>query len=151
MAKNNTDKIIEFIALYNQLIWILCPSISALHLHYIDSTFKFRLRTAEHIKQAIEDRLNACDIDKQWVDVILHDNLRNMKKAVDDMEVTSVGRVSHTHQLAVHEGLLSQCSVTHSPANTRKAICQCWNSICRIRKSHMNVHTLFQQNKKKNP
>ena len=28
--------------------------------------------------------------------------------------------VSDTLQLAVLEGLLSQCSVTHSPANTRK-------------------------------
>ena len=27
---------------------------------------------------------------------------------------------SHTLQLAVHEGLLSQCSITDSPANTRK-------------------------------
>ena len=47
------------------------------------------------------------EIDKQHVHVILRDNVRNMKKAVDDMEVPSVGCVSHTLQLAVHEGLLS--------------------------------------------
>ena len=35
------------------------------------------------------------------------------------MEEPSVGCVSHT-SAAEHEGLLSQCSVTHSPANTRK-------------------------------
>ena len=35
------------------------------------------------------------------------------------MEVPSVSCVSHT-SAAAHEGLLSQCSVTHSPANTRK-------------------------------
>ena len=35
------------------------------------------------------------------------------------MEVTSVGCVSHT-SAAEHEGLLSQCSVTDSLANTRK-------------------------------
>ena len=52
--------------------------------------------------------LNVCEIDKQCVHVILHDNLRNMKKAVDGMEVPSVGCISHTLKLAVHEGLLSQ-------------------------------------------
>ena len=31
-----------------------------------------------------------------------------------------MGCVSHTLQLAEHDCLLSQCSVTHSPANTRK-------------------------------
>ena len=58
--------------------------------------------------------LNACEIDKQRVDVISHDNVWNMKKAMDDMEVPSVGCVSHT-SAAVHEGLLSQCSITDSP------------------------------------
>ena len=43
-----------------------------------------------------------------------------MKKAMDDMEVPSVGCVTHTLQLAVHVGLLSQCSVTDSPTNTTK-------------------------------
>ena len=37
---------------------------------------------------------NACEIDKQRVHVILHD-VRNIKKAVDDMEAPSVGCVSH--------------------------------------------------------
>ena len=36
------------------------------------------------------------------------------------MEVPRVSCISHTLQLAVHEGLLSQCNVTHSLANTRK-------------------------------
>ena len=81
--------------------------------------------------------------------VILRDNVRNMKKAVDDMEVPSMGCVSHTLLLAVHEGLLSQCCITDSPANTRKVVGQCWNSLCRIIKSHMKVYTLFQQNKNK--
>ena len=63
------------------------------------------------------------------------------------MEVPSMGYVTHTLQLAVYEGLLSQCSVTDSPANIRKVVGQCCNSICRIRKSHMKVY-FFQQNKK---
>ena len=58
--------------------------------------------------------LNAFEIDKQRIHIILCDNLKNMKKAKDDMEVPSVCCVSHTLQLAVHEGLLSQCtSHTH--------------------------------------
>ena len=61
--------------------------------------------------------LNMFEIDKQCVHVILCDNVKNMKKAKDDMEVPSVGCVSHT-SAAEHESLLSQCSVTDSPANT---------------------------------
>ena len=55
---------------------------------------------------------------------------------------------SHTHQLTVLEGLLSQCSITHSPANTRKVDANVVIA-CRIRKSHMKIYTLFQQNKKR--
>ena len=61
-----------------------------------------------------------------------------------------MGFITHTLQLAVHEGLLSQCSIIDSPANARKVVGQCCNSICRIRKSHKKVYIfLFQQNKKK--
>ena len=60
-----------------------------------------------------------CELDRQCGRVILHDNIRNMKQAVDDMEASSVGCVSNT-SAAVHEGLLSQCSITDSPANTRR-------------------------------
>ena len=84
----------------------------------------------------------------ECINVILCDNVRNIKKAVDDNEVLSLGSISLTLQLAVHEGLLSQCSITDSPANIRKVAGQCCNSICRIRKSHIKVFTLFQQNKK---
>ena len=63
--------------------------------------------------------LNACEIDKQRIHIIWRDNVRNMEIAMDDMEVPSMDCISHTLQLAVHEGLLSQCSVTDSPANTR--------------------------------
>ena len=91
------------IALDNQLIsvvedqgfllpWIpmaYLPMISA--LHYIDPTFELQhagmckfhgSHTAEHVKQNIEVMLNACEMDKQWVNVILCDNVRNMKKAM---------------------------------------------------------------------
>ena len=70
---------------------------------------------------------------------------------MDDMEAPSVGCVSHTLQLAVHEGLLSQRSVTDSPANTRKVVGQCYNSIYSIYFVYIIVYTLFQQNFLKNP
>ena len=38
--------------------------------------------------------LNARETDKQQVDVILHDNVRNMEKAVDDMKVPRCTRES---------------------------------------------------------
>ena len=63
------------------------------------------------------------------------------------MEEPSVSCVSHTLKLAVLEGLLSQCSVTHSPADTRKVEANVVIA-CRIRRSHMKVYTLFQQKKK---
>ena len=52
--------------------------------------------TANNVKQAVEEMLNACEVDKQLIHVVLCDNVRNMKKAMDDMEVPSVGCVSHT-------------------------------------------------------
>ncbi|KAJ4927700.1 hypothetical protein JOQ06_015503 [Pogonophryne albipinna] len=45
-----------------------------------------------------------------------------MVKAMDDLEVKSVGCVSHTLQLAVHEGLLSQRSVIDALATARKIV-----------------------------
>ncbi|KAJ8380963.1 hypothetical protein SKAU_G00017410 [Synaphobranchus kaupii] len=66
--------------------------------------------------------LNTWGIDKQQVHVILRDNARNMKKAMDDMGVLSVGCIAHTLQLVVHEGLLSQRSITDTLANARKIV-----------------------------
>ncbi|XP_058606099.1 zinc finger BED domain-containing protein 4-like [Onychostoma macrolepis] len=70
----------------------------------------------------MEKMLNNWGIDKQRVHVILRDNAANMKKAMRDMEVQSVGCVAHSCQLCVHEGLLSQRSVTETLANTRKIV-----------------------------
>ncbi|KAJ4939549.1 hypothetical protein JOQ06_028997 [Pogonophryne albipinna] len=66
--------------------------------------------------------LNSWGIDKPRVHVILRDNARNMVKAMDDLEVKSVGCVAHTLQLAVHEGLLSQRSVIEALATARKIV-----------------------------
>jgi len=112
----------------------VCPmSLLSLTAHWIDSTFDLKRavlhahqfrgsHTAEHVKQAIEEMLNTWGIDKQQVHVILRDNARNMKKAMDYMGVPSVGCIAHTLQLVVHEGLLSQRSVTDTLANARKIV-----------------------------
>ncbi|KAM3875860.1 zinc finger BED domain-containing protein 4-like [Diretmus argenteus] len=78
--------------------------------------------TAERIKEAIQGMLDSWGIDKSRVHVIVRDNARNMKKAMDDMGVQSVGCLTHTLQLAVHEGLLSQRSVVDTLATARKII-----------------------------
>ena len=52
--------------------------------------------TTEHVKQTIAAMLNACEIDKQRVHIILRNNIRNMKKNNDDMEEPSVSCISHT-------------------------------------------------------
>ncbi|RXN29633.1 centrosomal protein of 112 kDa [Labeo rohita] len=62
------------------------------------------------------------NISKSRVHVILHDNASNMKKAMDEMGVSSLGCFAHSLQLVVHEGLLSQRSVSDALANCRKII-----------------------------
>ena len=62
------------------------------------------------------------------------------------MEVPSVCCVSHTS--AVHEGLLSQCT-SQTDLLTQGGRSANVGIACRIRKSHMKVYTLFQQNRNK--
>ncbi|KAK0155780.1 Zinc finger BED domain-containing protein 4 [Merluccius polli] len=71
---------------------------------------------------ALEQMLNNWGIDKQRVHVILRDNATNMKKGMGDMGVWSLGCVAHSCQLCVHEGLLSQRSVTDTLANASKIV-----------------------------
>ena len=90
MAKNITEKVIESIAPDNQLIsvvedqgfWIhVMPynlGITLYWLHFWVTMCRYahkfcRSHTAEHVKQALDEMVNVCEIDKQRVDVILHD------------------------------------------------------------------------------
>ncbi|CAM4568595.1 unnamed protein product [Leuciscus chuanchicus] len=61
-------------------------------------------------------------IPKSNVHVVLRDNASNMKKAMDEMDVPSLGCFAHTLQLVVHEELLSQRSVSDALANGRKIV-----------------------------
>ena len=44
--------------------------------------------------------MNMCETDKQSIHVILRDSVRYKRKALDHMEVPSVGCITHTLQLA---------------------------------------------------
>ena len=50
------------------------------------------------------------------VHVVLHDNAKNMIKAMNDAGLPSLPCVAHTLQLAVDEGLLAQRSVADAVA-----------------------------------
>ncbi len=112
----------------------VCPmSLLSLTAHWINATFEMKqavlhanefrsAHTADNVRQAISDMLQEWGLEKQRVHVILRDNARNMKKAMDDMGVPSLGRVAHTLQLIVHEGVLSQRSVSNTLANARKIV-----------------------------
>ncbi|KAA8577696.1 hypothetical protein FQN60_016783, partial [Etheostoma spectabile] len=91
--------------------------------HAVLHAHQFRgAHTAEHVRQAISEMLNAWGIDKQHVHVILRDNARTMKKAMDELGVPSLGCIAHSLQLAVHEGLLSQRNIIDALANDGKII-----------------------------
>ncbi|KAL0199412.1 hypothetical protein M9458_007952 [Cirrhinus mrigala] len=66
--------------------------------------------------------LNNWEIHLKKVHVILRDNASNMKAAMEDMAVPSLGCFAHTLQLVVHEGLMSQRSVSDTLANSRKIV-----------------------------
>ena len=112
----------------------VCPmSLLSFTAQWIDASFTLQRvtlhtqdfrgsHTAERIGEAIQGMLDSWGIDKSRVHVIVRDNARNMKKAMDDMEITSLGCLAHTLQLAVHEGLLSQRSVVDTLATARKII-----------------------------
>ncbi|XP_073715900.1 zinc finger BED domain-containing protein 4-like [Misgurnus anguillicaudatus] len=141
LYKKITDKLLVMLSdaphvSFTTDIWsssVAPMSLLSLTAQWIDSSFVLRRatlhaqefrgsHTAERIQQSMETMLNNWRIDKQRVHVILRDNAANMKKAMRDMGVPSLGCVAHSCQLCVHEGLLSQRSVTETLANARKIV-----------------------------
>lgn len=112
----------------------VCPmSLLSLTAHWIDSSFKLMTavlharefrgsHTAEHVRQEIEEMIEGWKIEKQRVHVVLRDNASNMRKAMDEMGVRSLGCIAHTLHLIVHEGLLSQRSVCDTLTIARKIV-----------------------------
>lgn len=74
------------------------------------------------IAASLTEMLNHWNIPLARVHVILRDNASNMRAAMEDMGVPSLGCFAHTLQLVVHEGLISQRSVSDALANGRKIV-----------------------------
>lgn len=78
--------------------------------------------TGTAIASAFDRMFAQWRIPKENVHVVLRDNARNMKKAMDDCGVKSLGCMAHTLQLAVHDGVLSQRSIADCVAIGRKIV-----------------------------
>ncbi|KAK7886511.1 hypothetical protein WMY93_026132 [Mugilogobius chulae] len=78
--------------------------------------------TADAISQAFEGMLETWHIAKGKVHVVLRDNARNMIKALSQCGLSSLGCMAHTLQLAVHEAVLSQRSISDCIAIGRKTV-----------------------------
>lgn len=74
------------------------------------------------ISDLIKEMLDGWKIPISKVHVILRDNASNMKKAMDDLGVPSLGCVVHSLQLVVNEELLSQRSMNDAIASARKIV-----------------------------
>ncbi|XP_039676802.1 zinc finger BED domain-containing protein 4-like [Perca fluviatilis] len=66
--------------------------------------------------------LNQWEITLEKVLAILRENARNMKAAMEDLAVPNLGSFTHPLQLVVHEGLMSQRSVSDALANSTKIV-----------------------------
>ncbi|XP_070397996.1 zinc finger BED domain-containing protein 4-like [Nothobranchius furzeri] len=118
-------------------IWTsdVCPmSLISLTVHWVDSgthhvccaVLQVKKCRGSHnratIAAAIAKMLNNRGIPLEKVHVILRDNASNVKAALEDMAVPNLGCFAHTLQLVVHEGLMSQRSVSDALANSRKIV-----------------------------
>ncbi|XP_042610882.1 zinc finger BED domain-containing protein 4-like [Cyprinus carpio] len=78
--------------------------------------------TAAAIAFAFESMFGKWKIERERVHVVLHDNARNMAKAMMEFGVTCLPCMAHSLQLAVNDGVLSQRSVADVVAVGRRII-----------------------------
>ncbi|KAL6463619.1 hypothetical protein MHYP_G00280100 [Metynnis hypsauchen] len=112
----------------------VCPmSLLSLTVHWLDRSFAphsamlqaknfHGSHNSDSISTAIKEMLGQWHIPLNKVHVILRDNASNMKKAMDNMRVRSLGCFAHTLQLVINEGLLSQRSVNDAIASSRQIV-----------------------------
>ncbi|KAK0140202.1 hypothetical protein N1851_022856 [Merluccius polli] len=74
------------------------------------------------IAVVFDDMLKTWGLPKSAAHVVLRDNAKNMIKSMSDGGLPSLPCVTHTHQLAVNEGLLAQRSVADVVAVGRKIV-----------------------------
>ncbi|XP_041827312.1 zinc finger BED domain-containing protein 4-like [Melanotaenia boesemani] len=108
-------------------------SLLSLTAHWLDEGFEphsamlnatnFRgSHTSDAIAASLKEMFEKWQIPQSKVHVVLRDNASNMRKAMDNMGVRSVGCVAHTMQLVVNEGLLSQRAVSDAVACGRQIV-----------------------------
>lgn len=78
--------------------------------------------SASAISEAFEKMFETWKIDKTRVHAVVRDNARNMTKAMTDSGLASFGCMAHTLQLAIHDGVFSQRSITDVVAICRKIV-----------------------------
>ena len=84
--------------------------------------------TGAAIASAFDCMFTQWEIKKDNVHVVLRDSARNMQKAMDECSDKSLGCMAHTLQLAVHDGVLSQRSISDCVAIGRKIVGHFCNS-----------------------
>ncbi|KAJ8349041.1 hypothetical protein SKAU_G00276300 [Synaphobranchus kaupii] len=78
--------------------------------------------SASAISDAFEKMFQTWKIDKTKVHAVVRDNARNMTKAMMDSGLASFGCMAHTLQLAVHDGVFSQRSISDAVAIGQKIV-----------------------------
>ncbi|KAK0138931.1 Zinc finger BED domain-containing protein 4 [Merluccius polli] len=108
-----------------------CPmSLLSLTGHFIDSDFQRHnivlhcqdftgTHTAEALVNAFNGMFQTWGIQREKIHAILTDNAKNMQKAMRDAGFPGLSCMAHTLQLAVHEGILSQRSISDITASGR--------------------------------
>lgn len=112
----------------------VCPmSMLSLTVQFINQNFELQKvvlhsqefsgsHTAEPLAAAFNDMFHAWGIPKEKVHIILRDNAKNMEKAMRDANLPSLPCMAHSLQLAVVNGVMSQCSISDIIASGRRII-----------------------------
>lgn len=111
-----------------------CPmSMLSLTAHCIDAKFERHnvvlhcqeftgSHSAEALVKAYRGMFQAWGIQSERIHAILTDNAKNMQKAMRDADLPGLSCMAHTLQLAVHEGILSQRSISDITASGRRIV-----------------------------
>lgn len=111
-----------------------CPmSLLSLTAHFIDANFErhnivlhCQEFTGSHSTEALvgayRGMFQSWGIQTERIHAILTDNAKNMQKAMRDADFPGLPCMAHTRQLAVHEGILSQRSISDIVASGRRIV-----------------------------
>ncbi|XP_049326832.1 zinc finger BED domain-containing protein 4-like [Astyanax mexicanus] len=108
-------------------------SILSLTAQWIDNNFELQKavlhakecsgsHTSSALSMAFENMFETWKISKENIHVVLRDNARNIAKAMVECGVPSLPCMAHTLQLAVHDGVFSQRSISDVVALSRRIV-----------------------------